>query len=60
VAYDLRFSAKPSPTGGFRLPAGKHKGILTEIQTKVNKKIGHRFWDFLDAEILSIRIENFP
>ena len=36
-----------SPTGGslrqaqdrLRLPAGKHTGILTEFQTKVNKKI---------------------
>jgi len=23
---------------GYRLPSGKHTGILTEIQTKVNKK----------------------
>ena len=29
----------PSPTGGLRLPAGKHTSILTEFQTKVNKKM---------------------
>jgi len=23
---------------GYRLPAGKHEGILTDFQTKVNKK----------------------
>jgi len=28
-----------SPTGGLRLPAGKHIGMLTDFQTKVNKKI---------------------
>jgi hypothetical protein len=28
-----------SPTGGLRLPAGKHAGILTDFQTKDNKKI---------------------
>jgi hypothetical protein len=30
---------KPAPTGGLRLPACKHTGILTDYQTKVNKKI---------------------
>jgi len=25
---------------GYRLPAGKHTGILTKFQTKVNKKMG--------------------
>jgi hypothetical protein len=30
---------KLSPTGGLRLPAGKHASILTDFQTKVNKKI---------------------
>jgi len=29
----------PAPTGGLRLPADKHTGILTDFQTKVNKKI---------------------
>jgi hypothetical protein len=24
---------------GYRLPAGKHAGILTDFQTKVNKKM---------------------
>ena len=33
------FSAKPAPTGGLRLPAGKHTSILTEYQTIVKKKI---------------------
>ena len=28
-----------SPTGGLRLPAGKHRGILTDFQTKDKKKI---------------------
>jgi len=28
----------PAPTGGLRLPAGKHTNILTEFQTIVNKK----------------------
>jgi len=27
-----------SPTGGLRLPAGKHTSILTDFQTKDNKK----------------------
>jgi hypothetical protein len=26
------------PWAGYRLPTGKQAGILTEIQTKVNKK----------------------
>jgi len=30
---------KGQATGGLRLPAGKQSGILTEIQTKVNKKM---------------------
>jgi hypothetical protein len=30
---------KLAPTGVLRLPAGKHTGILTELQTKVNKKM---------------------
>ena len=40
---------KPASAGGFRLPAGKHTGILTEFQTKDKKKIkkgaffGHQF-----------------
>jgi hypothetical protein len=29
----------PAPTGGLRLPAGKHTGILTDFQTIDNKKI---------------------
>jgi hypothetical protein len=29
----------PAPTGGLRLPADKHTGILTDFQTKVNKKM---------------------
>jgi len=29
----------PAPTGGLRLPAGKHTGILTGYQTIVNKKM---------------------
>jgi hypothetical protein len=29
----------PVPTGGLRLTAGKHTGILTDFQTKVKKKI---------------------
>jgi len=29
----------PAPTGVLRLPAGKHKIILTDYQTKVNKKM---------------------
>ncbi|MBW8041573.1 MAG: hypothetical protein FVQ85_16475 [Planctomycetes bacterium] len=33
---------KPSPTGGLRLPAGKHTGILTDFQTKVNKKMAKK------------------
>ena len=28
----------PAPTGVLRLPAGKHESILTEFQTKDNKK----------------------
>jgi len=28
----------PAPTGGLCLPSGKHTGILTHFQTKVNKK----------------------
>jgi len=32
----------PAPTGASRLPAGKHESILTELQTKVNKKIGQK------------------
>ena len=39
LARLVRFSADLSPAGGLRLPAGKHTGILTEIQTKVNKKM---------------------
>ena len=33
---------------GYRLPAGKHAGILTHFQTKVNKKRPkmHFFWPF--------------
>jgi len=29
----------PSPAGDLRLYAGKHAGILTNFQTKVNKKM---------------------
>jgi hypothetical protein len=28
---------------GYRLPAGKHAGILTDFRTKVNKKTGQNF-----------------
>jgi hypothetical protein len=37
----------PVPTGVLRLPSGKYEGILTEYQTKDNKKNGHKleiFW----------------
>jgi hypothetical protein len=39
----LRYIRRPQQgkgqaTGGLRLLAGKHAGILTDIQTKVNKK----------------------
>jgi len=34
----VRFSAKPSPAGDLYLLSGKHRGILTQFQTKVNKK----------------------
>jgi len=30
---------KTCPSTGYRLPAGKHKSILTYIQTKINKKM---------------------
>jgi hypothetical protein len=33
----LHYESSP-PAGGFRLPSGKHTGILTHFQTKVNKK----------------------
>jgi len=37
-----------TPSGaGYRLPAGKHTGILTHFQTKVNKKTAKKgtfFW----------------
>jgi hypothetical protein len=40
----------PLPTGGLRLPADKHTGILTDFQTIVNKKkqffINHGFHGF--------------
>jgi hypothetical protein len=39
AALLVRFSAKPSPTGGLRLPSGKHVGILTDFQTDDKKKI---------------------
>ena len=29
----------PSPTGGLRLPTGKHESILTEFRTKDKEKI---------------------
>ena len=32
----------PAPTGGLRLPAGKHTDILTDFQTTVNKKINKK------------------
>jgi hypothetical protein len=41
VSADTKTCGSPlylAPTGGLRLPAGKHKGILTDFQTKVNKK----------------------
>jgi hypothetical protein len=31
-----------SPAGGLRLPSGKHRAILTDIQTIVNKKMKKR------------------
>jgi hypothetical protein len=34
----------PSPAGGLRLPAGKYTGILTEFQTKDNKKMKKKFF----------------
>ena len=39
VAYDMQSEMSSSPTGGLRLPAGKHTSILTDFQTMVKKKI---------------------
>ena len=39
LALLVRFSAISSPAGVWRLPSGKHTGILTDVETKVNKKI---------------------
>jgi len=37
-----------SPAGVWRLPSGKHTSILTEFQTKDNKKIKKLTTDFTD------------
>ncbi len=45
VSADTKRCGSPlylAPAGGLCLPSGKHGGILTEIQTKVNEKISHR------------------
>ena len=39
AAYNMQTEMSSSPTGGFRLSAGKHTSILTDFQTKVNKKM---------------------
>ena len=36
----------PAPTGDLRLPHGKHTSILTEFQTKVNKKTVKNYQNF--------------
>jgi hypothetical protein len=49
-----------SPAGGslrqaqdrLRLPADKHRGILTEFQTKVNKKIKNIHCRFLTTDYM--------
>jgi len=38
VAYDMQTEMSSLPTGGLRLPVGKHAGILTYIQTMSTKK----------------------
>jgi len=38
AAYDMQTEMSFSPTGGLCLPSGKYTGILTQFQTKVNKK----------------------
>jgi hypothetical protein len=42
AAYDMQTEMSSSPTGGLRLPSGKHTSILTDIQTIVNKNIGKK------------------
>jgi len=50
AALLVRFSAKLSPTGGFRLPSGKHGSILLYYQTFVKKKMGKKVL-FLDHRL---------
>jgi len=38
TSTDMQNEMSSSPTGGLRLPAGKHTGILIDFQTEVNKK----------------------
>ncbi len=39
LPYSCGSPLNPSPTGGLRLPAGKHTAILTDIQTKDKEKM---------------------
>jgi len=42
ATYDMQTEMSSSPAGGLCLPAGKHTGILTLLQTIVNKKNGQK------------------
>jgi len=49
VSADTKTCGSPLylvPTGGLCLPIGKHKGILTQFQTKVNKKTAKKRFFF--------------
>jgi len=41
--------------GGLRLPAGKHAGILTYFQTKVNRKTGKKAFFLATYEELEVK-----
>ena len=44
---------------GYRLPAGKHTGILTEIQTKVKKKISSMLVEGEGEAVQGCRLNEF-
>jgi hypothetical protein len=58
----------PAPAGGLCLPSGKHAGIITQIQAKVNTKTAKKvlFWPAFSIEIrtispiISIKRAEFP
>jgi len=55
LPYSCGSPRNPAPTGGLRLPAGKHTSILTVFQTEVKKKGSKRnFFLVIHAKLATV------